>query len=191
MLYIYIYTCIYSVCIYIYMYTYVVYVYIYIYIHRERDVYIYIYVFRRDQTCHFRKRTTSVPAEGPAYGLLRLRNCFKQSLSNPDSRFVDWPYGQFLCWGLHFLAQSLVKFLLWKGKLFNIEGRPQKLRPWMFQVWKSLGREVGREPTKECSFLGDDDQGGETMSWPLAKGARRARRAHFGCLLLTIALQDT
>ena len=24
---------------------------------------------RRHQTCHFRKRTTSVPAEGPAYGL--------------------------------------------------------------------------------------------------------------------------
>ena len=28
-----------------------------------------LYIARRHQTCHFRKRATSVPAEGPAYGL--------------------------------------------------------------------------------------------------------------------------
>ena len=42
-------------------------------------VYIYIYIYsvdigraleaRRRQTCHFRKRATSAPAEGPAYRL--------------------------------------------------------------------------------------------------------------------------
>ena len=30
---------------------------------------------RRHQTCHFRKRATSVPAEGPAYGLDFGRHC--------------------------------------------------------------------------------------------------------------------
>ena len=30
---------------------------------------------RRHQTCHFRKRATSVPAEGPAYGLDFARHC--------------------------------------------------------------------------------------------------------------------
>ena len=30
---------------------------------------------RRHQTCHSRKRATSVPAEGPAYGLDLTRHC--------------------------------------------------------------------------------------------------------------------
>ena len=30
---------------------------------------------RRHQTCHFRKRATSAPAEGPAYGLDFARHC--------------------------------------------------------------------------------------------------------------------
>ena len=30
---------------------------------------------RRGQACHFRKRATSVPAEGPAYGLYVARHC--------------------------------------------------------------------------------------------------------------------
>ena len=30
---------------------------------------------RRHQTCHFRQRATSVPAEGPAYGLDFARHC--------------------------------------------------------------------------------------------------------------------
>ena len=37
-------------------------------------IYIYIYIYIC-QTCHFRKRATSVPAEGPAYGLDFARHC--------------------------------------------------------------------------------------------------------------------
>ena len=32
---------------------------------------------RRHQTCHFRKRATSAPAEGPAYGLDFARHCYR------------------------------------------------------------------------------------------------------------------
>ena len=70
----YIYVCMYiHICIYIYIY-----IYICTYIHHILQYMILSYSMlccimltvrpRRHQTCHFRKRATSAPAEGPAYG---------------------------------------------------------------------------------------------------------------------------
>ena len=70
-IYIYIHTCILTSCM-------CMYIYIYMYTHVHMCIYIYIthiHNFRGHQTCHFRKCATSVPAEGPAYGLDFERHC--------------------------------------------------------------------------------------------------------------------
>ena len=123
--------------IYIYMYIHVYrYRYIYIYIRTCVHVYVYAYVCmctlpdslglldpgprfatsRRQQTRHFRKCPTSVPAEGPAYGLDFARHCefplralspFAQellvALKDDEDEKVEWwtrsPH--LLIWGLH------------------------------------------------------------------------------------------
>ena len=78
--------------IYIYIYIYMcMYTYIYIYTHTYTCVYIYIYIYaRRYQTCHFRKRATSVPAEGPAH-MLDFARSYEFSL--PALQAQKWYVG--------------------------------------------------------------------------------------------------